>query len=67
MLKRRKEKKKSGFHGKLEFQLLSYQNKIQRMVNERIICEPDSYGQTTNLAKTWFARPVLTPIYKYAI
>ena len=60
-------KKESGFHGKLEFQLLSYQNKIQRMVNERIIHEPDSYGQTTDLPKTWFARPVLTPIYKNAI
>ena len=35
------------------------------MVNKRIICEPDSYGRTTDLPKTWPARSVLTPIYKY--
>ncbi len=57
--------KKSG--SKIEFQLLSYQSKIQRMVNRRIICEPDSYEWTTDLPKTWLTRPVLTPIYKYAI
>ena len=37
------------------------------MVNRRIIYEPDSYGRTTDLPKTWLARSVLTPIYKYAI
>ena len=59
--------KKSGLHSKIELQLLSYQRKIQRMVNGRIIHEPDSYGWTTDLPKTWLTQPVLTPIYKYAM
>ena len=63
----KKKKKKSGLHGKIEFQPLSYQNKIQQIVNEWIIREPNSYGHTTDLPKTWPAQPVLTPIYKYAI
>ena len=60
-------KKKSGLHGKIEFQLLSYQNKIQRIVKERIIREPVSYGHTMDLPKTLLAQLVLPPIYKYAI
>ena len=58
---------KSGLYSKIEFQLLSYQSKIQWMVNGRIIREPNSYGRTTDLSKTLLARPMLTPIYKYAI
>ena len=57
--------KKSG--SKIEFQLFSHQSKIKRMVNGQIIREPDSYGWTTDLPKTLPDRPVLTPIYKYAI
>ncbi len=63
----RKRSKKSGMHSKIELHLLSYQSKIQRMVNGQIICEPDFYGRTTNLPKTWPIRPVLTSIYKYAM
>ena len=57
--------KNSG--SKIEFQLLSHQSKIQWVVNGWIIREPDSYERTTDLPKTWPARPMLTPIYKYAI
>ena len=59
--------KKSGLHSKIELQLLSYQRKIQRMVNGRIICELDSYGWTKDLPKIWLTQLVLTPIYKYAM
>ena len=59
--------KKSGLHSKIKLQLLSYQRKIQWMVNGRIIRELDSYGWTTGLPKTWLTQLVLTPIYKYAM
>ena len=35
--------------------------------NGWITCEPDSYGRTMDLPKTWPAWLMLTPIYKYAI